>query len=129
MGEKSIRGARDLPVVADAMRQKCRPRRAAAPTSGLRARKAPIQICAMRTGSFHRTISPARHLAMPAPPALTPSQSKQRLDGYARVDSVVKSPDLPVSISATFSGHQVQKSVDGILTSARTVVGQQRSSD
>jgi hypothetical protein len=43
--------------------------------------------------------------AMPAQPARTTSQSKQRLDGYARVGSVVKSPDLAVAIRATFSGH------------------------
>jgi len=34
-------------------------------------------------------------------PDTTP-QSKQRLDGYARVYSLVKSPDLAVAIRATF---------------------------
>src|SRR5208282_3143494 len=56
----------------------------------------------------HRLFSsdhqPAQHPR--CPPACHTTQSKQRLDGYARVDSVVKSPDLAVSIRATFSGHQ-----------------------
>jgi hypothetical protein len=60
----------------------------------------------MRTGSFHRTISPARHLAMPArlpAPATHPSSgSMDNARGY----QVVKSPDLTASFRATFSGHQ-----------------------
>jgi hypothetical protein len=60
----------------------------------------------MRTGSFHQTISPLS-IRDARPPAPRPtSQSKQRLDGNARVDSEVKSPDLAVAIRATFSGHQ-----------------------
>jgi len=62
----------------------------------------------MRTGSFHRTISPLsiRHASLPARAA---SQSKQRLDGYARDDSMAMSPGLAIAIRATFSGHQEQR--------------------
>jgi hypothetical protein len=60
----------------------------------------------MRTGSFHRTISPLKHPAMPARlPAPQLTQSSGSMDN-ARVDQVVKSPDLAVAIRATFSGHQ-----------------------
>jgi hypothetical protein len=59
----------------------------------------------MRTGSFHQTISPLS-IRDARPPAHTTSQSKQRLDGYARVGSVVKSLDLAVAFRATFSDHQ-----------------------
>jgi hypothetical protein len=59
----------------------------------------------MRTGSFHQptsqlSISDAR------PPALTTHQSKQRLDGNARVAfEGSKSPDFwPFAIRATFTG-------------------------
>jgi hypothetical protein len=110
MSEKPIRGKREMRFIAVASRQQLQPRRPTAPTSGLRDRKAPKQACAMRTGSFHRTISPLS-IRNARPPAHTTSQSKQRLDGYARVDSVVKSPDLAVAICATFSGHQEQRSI------------------
>jgi hypothetical protein len=59
----------------------------------------------------HRLFSsdhqPAQHLAMPACPARTTSrfQSSGSMDMRAAT-SVVKSPDLAVSIRATFSGHQ-----------------------
>ncbi|MGA9739419.1 hypothetical protein [Candidatus Binatus sp.] len=105
MGEKSIREMPGMRRIAVASRQQRRLRRPTAPASGLRDRKAPKQTCAMRTGSFHRTISPLS-IRDARPPAHTTSQSKQRLDGYARVGSVVKSPDLAVAIRATFSGHQ-----------------------
>jgi len=61
----------------------------------------------MRTGSFHRTISPLRHPCDARPPArvLTSIPSSGSMDN-ARVDQVVKSPDLAVAIRATFSGHQ-----------------------
>jgi hypothetical protein len=63
----------------------------------------------MRTGSFHRTISPARHLAMPRPPALTHNfnPSSGSMDN-ARVDWSSKSPDLAVAYRATFPDHQDQ---------------------
>jgi hypothetical protein len=61
----------------------------------------------MRTGSFHRTISPARHLCDARPPAriLNSIPSSGSMDN-ARVDQVVNSPELAVAIRATFSGHQ-----------------------
>jgi len=105
MGEKSIREMPGMRRIAVASRQQRQPQRPTARTSGLRDRKAPKQTCAMRTGSFHRTISPLS-IRDAHPPAHTTSQSKQRLDGYARVGSVVKSPDFAVAIRATFSGHQ-----------------------
>ena len=69
MGEKSIRREREMRFAAVASRQQRQPRRPAAPTSGLRDRKAPKQTCAMRTGSFHRTISP---LSIPRCPSACP---------------------------------------------------------
>ncbi|WP_331964682.1 hypothetical protein [Candidatus Binatus sp.] len=105
MGEKSIREMPEMRRIAAASRQQLQPLRPRAPTSGLRDRKAPKQTCAMRTGSFHRTISPLS-IRNARPPAHATSQSKQRLDGYARVDSVVRSSDLADAIRATFSGHQ-----------------------
>jgi hypothetical protein len=84
MGEKSIREMREMRRISVAPRQRRQPRRPAAPTSGLRDRKAPKQTCAMRTGSFHRTISPLS-IRNARPPAHATSQSKRRLDGYARV--------------------------------------------
>jgi hypothetical protein len=59
----------------------------------------------MRTGSFHRTISPARHLAMPArlpAPQLNPSSGSMDM----RASTGLSIPDLAVANRATFSGHQ-----------------------
>jgi hypothetical protein len=81
MRENSSGRERESVLVVVALRQLQQPRRPATPTSGLRDRKAPKQTCAMRTGSFHRTISPARHLAMPARLPASTTHSKQRLDG------------------------------------------------
>jgi hypothetical protein len=61
----------------------------------------------MRTGSFHRTISPLGISRCPSAcfaPQLNPSSGSMDI---ARVDSEVTSPDLAVAIRATFSGHQV----------------------
>ena len=121
-------GSGELRAIAVAPRQQRQPRRPAASTSGLRDRRAPIQTCAMRTGSFHQPTSPLsiRDARPPAPPT---TQSKQRLDGYcARRLRAVKSPNLAFAIRATFSGLRTICK-DGILISARTVVGQQRAID
>jgi len=106
---KSIREKRGMRPVAVASRQQRQPRRATAPTSGLRDRKAPKQTCAMRTGSFHRTISPLSiRNARPPTPLLNPSGGSMEMRAS---NSVVKSPDLAVAIRATFSGHQEQRSI------------------
>ena len=104
MWGKSIREKRKMRLVAVASRQRHRLRRPTAPASGLRDRKAPIQTCAMRTGSFHRTISPLsiRTARLPTP-LLNPSSGSMDMRAS---NSVVKSPDLAVAIRATFSGHQ-----------------------
>jgi len=80
MRENSSGRERESVLVVVALRQLQQPQRPATPTSGLRDRKAPKQTCAMRTGSFHRTISP---LSISRCPARLPhtTQSKQRLDG------------------------------------------------
>jgi hypothetical protein len=61
----------------------------------------------MRTGSFHRTISPLSISRCPSACSHhTSTQSSGSMDN-ARVDSEVKSPDLAVAIRASFSDHQV----------------------
>jgi hypothetical protein len=66
--------------------------------------------------SGHRGLLSIRDARLP----IRTTQSKQRLDGNARVDSLVKSPDLTVPNRAKLSGHQDKRfKRDGILISAR----------
>src|ERR1700691_6006103 len=107
MRENSSGRERESVLVVVALRKLQQPRHPATPTSGLRDRKAPKQTCAMRTGSFHRTISPLGISRCPPAcptPHLNPSSGSMDI---ARVSSVVKSPDLAVAIRATFSDHQI----------------------
>jgi len=67
ISEKPDLREREIWPAAIAGRQTQQPRRQTPPASGLRDRKVPTQTCAMRTGPFHRTISP---LSIPrCPPA------------------------------------------------------------
>jgi hypothetical protein len=107
MFEKSIGEGLKMRLIGVAWwrQQRQARRRAAAPTSGLRDGRAPKQTCAMRTGSFHRTISPAQHLAMPARlPAPTLNPSSGSMDKRASTRSS-NPPTWPIAIRATSSDH------------------------
>ncbi len=67
----------------------------------------------MRTGSFHQPTS-LLSIRDARPPAHTTTQSKQRLDGYARVAFEVKCPPAWLfAIRATFTGLRLNLQVLG----------------